>query len=147
MTSVIHRNLGVAEIGAIVCEKLKKHGIEVVLTGGSVVSIYSHNEYQSFDLDFIIQGLSKRVRGEGNAPPIYKICLRDELARAMRLNAASLSKYLSGKQIPSHKAAEKILEHLGLPPDGRAKFIASLAETHRGSGKRVTKAFRNIRRT
>jgi hypothetical protein len=61
MKALIHRALTVAELGAIVCENLKKHGIEVVLTGGSVVSIYSHNEYRSFDLDFIIQGLSKKV--------------------------------------------------------------------------------------
>jgi hypothetical protein len=32
---------------------LKKHGVEVVLTGGACVSIYSENKYQSLDLDFV----------------------------------------------------------------------------------------------
>jgi hypothetical protein len=33
----------------------------VVLSGGSVVSIYSDNAYQSYDLDFIQTGIAHRV--------------------------------------------------------------------------------------
>lgn len=43
----------VEEIAAIVSEELRKHGLEAVLSGGSVVTIYSENEYQSHDLDFV----------------------------------------------------------------------------------------------
>lgn len=48
-------------IAAIVSEALKQGGISVVLTGGAVVSLYSENEYQSWDLDFIVEGLAKKV--------------------------------------------------------------------------------------
>ena len=40
-------------MAAFVCSHLKKHEIEVVLTGGGCVEIYSSGKYSSFDLDFI----------------------------------------------------------------------------------------------
>jgi len=43
----------IAELGALVCEALKKTGIDVFLSGGAVVSIYTQNRYESFDLDFV----------------------------------------------------------------------------------------------
>ena len=57
----IHRDLSLEALGAAVCTALAERGIDVVLTGGAVVSIYSSNAYQSDDLDFIIRGLFKRV--------------------------------------------------------------------------------------
>ncbi len=47
----------------MVCEALDRAGIPVVLSGGAVVSIYSNNIYESFDLDFVRQGLARRVDG------------------------------------------------------------------------------------
>jgi hypothetical protein len=41
------------ELAAFICTHLETHGIEVTLTGGSYVSIYSQDEYVSHDLDFI----------------------------------------------------------------------------------------------
>ncbi len=41
------------ELAALLCETLKYHGIDVVLSGGSCVSIYSSERYVSKDLDFI----------------------------------------------------------------------------------------------
>ncbi len=41
------------ELAAIIETSLKKHGIIVVLTGGACVTIFSMNEYQSYDLDFV----------------------------------------------------------------------------------------------
>lgn len=41
------------ELAAFVCTYLKKHGIDCVLSGGACVSIYTTNQYQSYDLDFI----------------------------------------------------------------------------------------------
>ena len=43
----------VGEFGAFVQSHLRKSGIEVVLSGGATVSIYSSNKYVSHDLDFI----------------------------------------------------------------------------------------------
>ena len=39
-----------------VCAALRKKGVEGILVGGAVASIYSKNEYQSFDLDFVVRG-------------------------------------------------------------------------------------------
>lgn len=61
MKMKISRKSSIEEIAAIVCETFKARGIEVVLTGGAVVSIYSENEYESYDLDFILLGLGKSV--------------------------------------------------------------------------------------
>jgi hypothetical protein len=46
-------------VAALVCSTLERHGIRVVLSGGAVVSIYSENEYESYDLDFIATGLAR----------------------------------------------------------------------------------------
>lgn len=57
--------LGVEELAALVCTTLEHRGIDVVLTGGSCVSIWTHNAYASLDLDFIALGLhSNRQIGE-----------------------------------------------------------------------------------
>jgi len=41
------------EIGAFICTHLRKRGIEVVLSGGALTSLYSNNKYVSKDLDLI----------------------------------------------------------------------------------------------
>ena len=38
---------------------LSKNGIDAVLVGGAVVSVYTNGAYESGDLDFIIQNLMK----------------------------------------------------------------------------------------
>lgn len=43
----------VAEVAAVVSEALEAARIDAVLSGGSVVTIYTENEYESFDLDFV----------------------------------------------------------------------------------------------
>ncbi len=45
--------MGIEDVAAIVSQALSNSDISAVLTGGAVVSIYSKNEYQSYDLDFI----------------------------------------------------------------------------------------------
>ncbi len=59
--SVIHERMGVRDLAALVCSNLERHGIRAVLSGGAVVTIYSNNAYQSDDLDFIVEGLAKKV--------------------------------------------------------------------------------------
>ena len=48
------------ELAAFICTHLAKRGIEITLTGGSCVSIYSENQYSSMDLDFIERISAKR---------------------------------------------------------------------------------------
>lgn len=45
--------MSVEEIGAVICSHLKKNGLDVVLSGGACVTIYSNNQYESRDLDFV----------------------------------------------------------------------------------------------
>lgn len=45
-------NVDIKELAGFICESLKDNGIDAVLVGGACVSIYSHNRYQSYDLDF-----------------------------------------------------------------------------------------------
>lgn len=59
--SEIREDLPIEELAALVCSTLERHGVRVVLSGGSVVSIYADNAYQSKDLDFIQTGLARRV--------------------------------------------------------------------------------------
>ncbi len=47
------KNISLKNLAGLVSKQLKKYGVDVVLTGGACVSIYSNNEYQSLDLDFV----------------------------------------------------------------------------------------------
>lgn len=47
------KKMTLGELAAFVCTHLKKHSINCVLSGGACVSIYTTNQYQSYDLDFI----------------------------------------------------------------------------------------------
>jgi hypothetical protein len=59
----LSRDLTREEMAALVCHTLGEAGIPVVLSGGAVVSIYSENEYESLDLDFVLTGLARRLDG------------------------------------------------------------------------------------
>ena len=48
------------ELAAFVQSHLQENGIDVVLSGGAVVSIYTENRYISLDLDFVPTFLLKR---------------------------------------------------------------------------------------
>lgn len=47
-------------LATIVCQVLSEHDISVVLSGGAAVSIYSENDYESYDLDFVPIGPARR---------------------------------------------------------------------------------------
>lgn len=47
------KNMSMIELASYVCENLHKNGIEVVLSGGSCVEIYSKGDYTSYDLDLV----------------------------------------------------------------------------------------------
>jgi hypothetical protein len=57
----IDEDMPLEEVAALVCTTLDRHGISVVLSGGAVVSIYSDDEYVSYDLDFVPTGLARKV--------------------------------------------------------------------------------------
>ena len=48
------------ELAAFVSSHLQRHGIDVVLSGGACVAIYSQGAYISRDLDFIETRYTKR---------------------------------------------------------------------------------------
>jgi len=54
------KEMSVGELAAFICSHLGKHNIDVVLSGGSCVSIYSNNRYVSLDLDFIDNRFTKK---------------------------------------------------------------------------------------
>ena len=51
----------IEELAAIVSTTLEAAGISAVLSGGAVVSIYTNNEYESKDLDFISPESTSRI--------------------------------------------------------------------------------------
>ena len=51
-----------AELGAFVQEHLRARGVDVVLSGGACVSIYSQNRYESMDLDMVHTSLMRPGR-------------------------------------------------------------------------------------
>lgn len=53
--------MSLQELAAFVCSHLQRHDIPVVLVGGSCVSIYSDNRYQTADLDFVERYHTKRA--------------------------------------------------------------------------------------
>jgi hypothetical protein len=50
------------EVAAFVHDQLRKQGIDVVLSGGSVVSLYSQNLYVSKDVDLINTAFTRRPK-------------------------------------------------------------------------------------
>jgi hypothetical protein len=54
--------MSLGELAAYVSSHLRNNGIRAILSGGACVSIYSENRYQSFDLDFIENIASTRMR-------------------------------------------------------------------------------------
>jgi hypothetical protein len=61
--SAIARDTTREEVAAIVIEKLHEHEISAVLVGGSVVSFYTANKYESCDLDFISSAAHGKIAG------------------------------------------------------------------------------------
>jgi hypothetical protein len=53
--------MSIAQLAAFIASHLAAHGIEVVLSGGACVAIYSKNKYVSQDLDFVGDLLAKRA--------------------------------------------------------------------------------------
>jgi hypothetical protein len=54
------KDMSIGELAAFISSHLKRNDINVVLSGGSCVSIYTKNKYASLDLDFIEFGSVSR---------------------------------------------------------------------------------------
>ena len=59
--TTINRESTPAEIAAIVSEALQAAGIPAILTGGSAVTVYTQNDYQSKDLDFVTADTRREI--------------------------------------------------------------------------------------
>lgn len=57
----ITKKSDIQTVASTVCGCLLEHGIDAVLSGGAVVSIYTKNEYESKDLDFISSSSIKAI--------------------------------------------------------------------------------------
>jgi hypothetical protein len=55
------------ELAALISQALQKAGITATLSGGAAVSVYSDNEYLSYDLDFVSSARLKAIE-EAIAP-------------------------------------------------------------------------------
>lgn len=60
-TKINFKKITLENLAAIVSKKLKDQDIDSILVGGACVSIYSHNRYQSYDLDFVTYEDMKKV--------------------------------------------------------------------------------------
>lgn len=56
--SLIHPDISARDLAGLVASHLAEQGIDVTLVGGTCVSIYSDNFYQSDDLDFVDRSYS-----------------------------------------------------------------------------------------
>jgi hypothetical protein len=56
------KKIGIKDLGALISERLRETGIDTILVGGACVSIYTKNEYQSFDLDFVTYATVKEIK-------------------------------------------------------------------------------------
>lgn len=54
------KGLSLKDFAIVISDYLIKNGIEVILTGGACVSIYTDNKYISYDLDFVLISLDKQ---------------------------------------------------------------------------------------
>ncbi len=59
---MISQRTPLADLGALVADACKTAGIEVVLSGGACVSLYTKNKYESFDLDFVLMSQADRKK-------------------------------------------------------------------------------------
>ncbi len=61
MKKIDYKKITLEQLAAIVSKKMQEHGIDSILVGGGCVSIYSHNRYQSYDLDYVTYENMRKV--------------------------------------------------------------------------------------
>ena len=68
----LNKKMTLKEFALFVGKILKQASIDAVLTGGAVVSIYTDNKYQSFDLDFITYSSMKDLENALSGSGFYR---------------------------------------------------------------------------
>jgi len=102
-----------AELAAYVHDQLRQEGIDLVLSGGAAVSIYTSNRYISHDIDFVTTGLAGRA----------------QIKRAMeRLGFREVGRHYE------HPDAKWFVEFPGGPPSVGTEPIARIEEIHFATG-------------
>lgn len=92
--------------------------------------------------DFFQECLSEELVRRCEKNPRYST---RAFARALGIDVASLSRILSGKQIPSYKICETVFLRLELSPADQKRFLISVAAKQKASGfKRIAPAFKNL---
>lgn len=59
------KKITIRDLAIFLCDFLARKGIDTVLSGGACVSIYTENEYLSYDLDFVLLDYSQKKRIKG----------------------------------------------------------------------------------
>lgn len=106
------------ELAAVIAEALRAEGIDVVLSGGSCVSIYSSEKYVSKDLDFVDislksnQQIAKAIRALGfeNQPRNSRHFVHPDTELTVEFPSAPLT--VGDEHIPS-KAVNSITTNQG----------------------------------
>lgn len=62
MNIIDWKNINIKELAAIVSTQLQNNDIDAVLVGGACASIYSKNEYMSYDLDYVSYNSVKEIK-------------------------------------------------------------------------------------
>lgn len=55
------KNISIKDLAALVCKTLNDKEIDAVLVGGACVTIYTTNQYVSYDLDFVSHTSLKKI--------------------------------------------------------------------------------------
>lgn len=56
------KSISLEDLAGFLSEQFRNRGIDIILVGGACATIYSHNRYQSYDLDFITYEDIKAVK-------------------------------------------------------------------------------------
>lgn len=56
------KDISIQDLAIYLCDHLAQLGIETVLSGGACVCIYTHNEFLSYDLDFVLLDFSQKKK-------------------------------------------------------------------------------------
>ena len=94
-------------LAAEVSECLRQHGIDAVLTGGTVISIYSDNAFRSHDLDFI----TAAGRAQLDAALATIGFLRGGGRHYIRADTAFIVEFPSGPLMVGRQLVQEVAEH------------------------------------
>jgi hypothetical protein len=59
---MIAKGISLTDLAAFLSDQCRQSGIDVVLSGGACVSIYTHDKYMSNDLDFVLLTYASRKK-------------------------------------------------------------------------------------